>query len=203
MTWNNVLEEEDNDEGEHTMIKEEIIAHEWKSYWDSKLTKNKLEKGKQQKMIENDKYYMPKYSDYLKKLLYEIPLWSKLIKRRVESNNCEEVMNELTPKNENISNCYAELYFRRKKMNKREQKIPLDQYVRNVWRTRKGLQRQFVDAYTKWNSKNKAVSMKSLKPKVLSEAEKEVESQFSDKEVDSNNENCENDFEESGKKKYN
>ena len=49
---------------------------------------------------------MPMYSDYLKKLLYEIPLWSKLVKRRVESNNCEEVVNDLTPKNENITNCY-------------------------------------------------------------------------------------------------
>ena len=29
MTWDDVLEE-DNDEGEHTMIKEEIIAHKWK-----------------------------------------------------------------------------------------------------------------------------------------------------------------------------
>ena len=112
-------------------------------------------------------------------------------------------MNELTPKNEKITNCYAELYFRRKKMNKRELKIPLDQYVRNVWRTRKGLQRQFVDADTKWNSRNKAVSMKSWKPitKVLSEAEKEVEPQFSDKEVDSNNENSENDFEETWEEK--
>ena len=134
---------------------------------------------------------MPKYFEYLRTLLPEITLWSKIVmgdlsRYGATTSTLPKIYSGMLNSKEEITNCYAELYFRIKKMDKKDLKIPIKRYIRKTWKNKLGFQRQFVDAYIACNNLPKRVTNLFQRKKSFAKKEVDVSNSEDEKKDDIN-----------------
>ena len=99
---------------------------------------------------QSNRYYMPKYLNWLKKKLPFITLWGNFCLGDLKRYN--ESYDYSLPKclgktiiDANRMNATVEHFFTLKKSNPLELRLPLPEFIEKCWKDNKGLRKQFIN----------------------------------------------------------
>ena len=99
----------------------------------------------------DNKYFCPQYAKKLFEL-FEVPIWSKLLKTFENAEEKEQLLFYKKAETK-FTNCHAELFFRTKKLDKTELPAIVAEYIKRTYSRRRGSQRQFVHSQSKTERK--------------------------------------------------
>ena len=121
-------------------------------YWQQVVTHENIDLDVEVIEDPDNKHFCFHYAKKPFELLFQVPIWSKLLKtfedaeKKEQSHFYKEAETKLT-------NCHAELFFRTKKLEKTEPRATAVEYIKRTYSRRRGSQRQFVDSYSKTERK--------------------------------------------------
>ena len=140
-------------EDEEDIVNKSRVVSFWECYWNQcfsdfqKCILNTIE-SKSSDIL--NPYYMPDFFSYLRTLLLEIVLWSKLLyghlSRYAGINTIENMFDNRSLSTDEITNSHAELYFHLKKMDQNKINLPLCKYIKENNNFRIALQRQQLNS---------------------------------------------------------